>query len=207
MNKMLKTLSVATLLAMASASALAGDEIVLEADHSEAPETVAVVKNTGQVRFMGVVAASTCRFVDGTDNQTVDLGQVESNLLRRESQTANEKNFSIKLTNCPLVATGPQGRLSNVVLSFDATSPALNTEGSRLTNTANSNAATNVEIELLQPGKDRGINLREHSESLALANASQNGELSFPFRARYFATGAATPGYVESSVNFKIDYK
>lgn len=151
----------------------------------------------GTITITGKVNDQTCQIKTGTENLSVRLPEVGKASLNAANKTAAATRFTIKLENC-----SPGN--GNVLAYFE---PGNTIVGSRLKNTSTNSAAANVEIQLLNNNM-QPIDLSQNSASgqsstSAPVNAS---EISLDYFAQYFATAAATPGEVTSSVNYTVVY-
>ncbi|ETF01295.1 F17 fimbrial protein [Advenella kashmirensis W13003] len=151
----------------------------------------------GTITITGKVTDQTCQIKTGTENLTVRLPEVGTSSLNAANKTAAATRFTIKLENC-----NPGN--GNVLAYFE---PGNTIIGSRLKNTATTSPASNVEVQLLN-NNFQAIDLSQNS---ATAQSSTSvpvdaAELSLDYYAQYFATGAATPGEVASSVNYTVVY-
>lgn len=149
----------------------------------------------GTVTITGKVVDQTCTLGGTNGNYTVVLPTVGKSTLATSGTTTGDTKFTINLTSCP---TG------NIAVYYDNTNANINTAG-RLNNAATSNAATNVNVELLNSAKTP-INLtKDRGTQGALAVAS-TGSANIDFFARYYATGAATAGDVSTTATYYVVY-
>ncbi|WLW62215.1 fimbrial protein [Achromobacter aegrifaciens] len=150
------------------------------------------------ITFDGSVTAQTCTInsSNGTNNFTVTLPPVSANALSTAGQTAGDTAFTILLTGC----TPDSG---NVRTHFEA-GGTVNPNG-RLTNQTGN--AKNVEIQLL----NSDASVIKAGDAVASQNSKQAslnaGSASLSYVARYFATGAATAGTLNTVVNYSIAYQ
>ncbi|MCA1324593.1 fimbrial protein [Herbaspirillum sp. alder98] len=149
----------------------------------------------GTINFTGSVVASTCTYTGTTGNsQTVALPAVSASALTASGNTAGDTPFDIRLANCG--ATSKSVAINLEGGAFDAAT-------GNLKNTASSNAATNVGVQLSNRTNNTVIQVPGPSATVASA---VDGSARIPLLARYVASGPATAGGVVSSVNFSIIY-
>ncbi|HEI2772844.1 TPA: fimbrial protein [Escherichia coli] len=158
----------------------------------------------GTISFTGKVVAQTCKVTTGTNgNFTVTLPTVSQTALASANATTGLTPFSINLTGCTAGGSGVPG---NVKAFFE---PGANTDfnTNKLKN-ATAGGAQNVQIELLNSDGAATILLgKDASAQDVHAETITNGNATLRYMARYFATNAATPGEVTSSVNYTIAYE
>ncbi|AHG64763.1 fimbrial protein [Advenella mimigardefordensis] len=151
----------------------------------------------GTINITGKVTDQTCQVKTGTEQLSVRLPDVGAASLNVANKTAGATRFTIKLENC-----SPGN--GNVLAYFE---PGTTIIGSRLKNTSTSNAAGNVEVQLLN-NNHQPIDLSQNSASAQSSTSApvNSTEISLDYYARYFATAAATPGEVTSTVNYTVVY-
>ncbi len=160
-----------------------------------APRTASAVDGT--ITITGTVNASTCQ-INGADSPAaiaVTLPTVSTTSLNATGAVAGRTPFSIALSGC--------GTLTSATTFFEP-GPTVASDG-RLTNASGS--AANVEVELLNSDLST-INLA----GAAGAQSSQqttltSGAGTLNYYAQYYATGAAGPGDVSTSVQFTMQYQ
>jgi len=163
--------------------------------------------NGGTIRITGAVTDATCTITGGsgtdggTNNVTVALDPVAATSLTTAGNTANHKPFN-------LIIGGPgQGSCVNgkvARLSFNVASPRVDAATGTLTN-ALTGQATNTNIQMTNGTAAGVINLASPAngvDSPAIANNTATINLG----AQYYATGAATPGLVDTSVQYGVTY-
>lgn len=154
----------------------------------------------GTINFTGAVQATTCQLASGANSaMAVVMPTVNTAALAKAGDTAGATNFNVVLSNCG-ANTGA------VRLQFtDTTNVDINT--GRLNNTASASSATNVQI-ALRDGPNASTNLRLGTASAQTTPVGiNNGGATIPMSSIYVATGAATAGAVQSSVQFSIAYQ
>lgn len=178
---------------------------------------------TSTVTFKGKVVANTCKLETDSKNQTVTLPTVGKNALSQAGQVAGPTPFQIKLTNC-VAATNENPKATSVSARFykiPATSSTVfnNVAGEidvahdfTLKNTKNG-GAQNVNIKLFEKDGSTPIPVATTgftgtaptSTSYQTINGQTN--ITLHYVAKYYATGVATPGEVETATNFEIVYQ
>jgi len=176
-------------------SAIAATGLFVSAAHA-APD--------GTITVNGQVLAQTC-LVDGNaygtaDNKTVQLPNVLATTLASAGATAGKTGFNIAITGCDLA-------LKTVQTYFSGGD--INSSNGHLDNSSTAAAvAGNVQVQLLN-ASGAAMDL---SQANATAQNSQvvslsNGNATMSYFAQYFATGAASPGAVKSTVSFTMIYQ
>ena len=180
----IKTLAIVVLsaLSLCSAAALADTTTV----------------NGGTVHFKGEVVNAACAVDAGSVDQTVQLGQVRTASLKQAGATSSAVGFNIQLNDCDTtVAT--KAAVAFLGTAIDAT----RTDVLALQSSA-AGSATNVGVQIL----DRtGNALTLDGATFSAQTTLNNGTNTIPFQARYFATGAATPGAANADATFKVQYQ
>lgn len=180
----IKTLAIVVLsaLSLSSAAALADTTTV----------------NGGTVHFKGEVVNAACAVDAGSVDQTVQLGQVRTASLAQEGATSSAVGFNIQLNDCDTNVA------SKAAVAFLGTAiDAGHTNVLALQSSA-AGSATNVGVQIL----DRtGAALTLDGATFSEQTTLNNGTNTIPFQARYFATGAATPGAANADATFKVQYQ
>ena len=180
----IKTLAIVVLsaLSLSSAAALADTTTV----------------NGGTVHFKGEVVNAACAVDAGSVDQTVQLGQVRTASLKQAGATSSAVGFNIQLNDCDTtVAT--KAAVAFLGTAIDAT----RTNVLALQSSA-AGSATNVGVQIL----DRtGNALTLDGATFSAQTTLNNGTNTIPFQARYYATGAATPGAANADATFKVQYQ
>ena len=156
---------------------------------------------SGQIGFQGLVIGQTCQIQQDHVSRVLTLPTVRANQLTVAGQVSAEKvSFPINLINCEGDITAGVKFDENV--NVDQVPLAAGT----LVNTSQAaNSATNVHIQLMH--NNQGINLGAQSDSHYETTSYLNDVLEYEYEARYYATGKATPGLVETLTTFRINYK
>jgi len=155
----------------------------------------------GTITFNGKVTSKTCTVsTPAGKNFTVTLPTVSTTSLAAAGAVAGSTPFSISLTGC---AAG------NVAAYFEP-GATVDFNSGRLLNQAQSNAAGNVQIQLL--GSNNGFlpvlaagsnQTQTNSQSVKVAS---DGSANLNYYAEYYATAAATAGDVTTSVQYTLIY-
>ncbi|VWC72259.1 fimbrial protein [Burkholderia lata] len=155
--------------------------------------TSAFAAGTGTINFTGEIVAGACGIDANSDNQTVRLGKVPTNVFKKVGDKSKEVNFDIVLTDCDTSVS------KNALFTFTGTSSA---GQPKLIATVGS--ATNVGIRLQAPSGEYLDNGVEQKAPTML----QNGSNTVRFSAMYEATAAdVTPGTADAVANFTVRYQ
>lgn len=165
---------------------------------STAALAAATTVNGGTVHFKGEVVNAACAVDAGSVDQTVQLGQVRTASLAQEGATSSAVGFNIQLNDCDTNVA------SKAAVAFLGTAiDAGHTNVLALQSSA-AGSATNVGVQIL----DRtGAALTLDGATFSSETTLNNGTNTIPFQARYFATGAATPGAANADATFKVQYQ
>ncbi|MFC5527344.1 fimbrial protein [Rhodanobacter ginsengisoli] len=150
----------------------------------------------GTITINGQVNAATCTVaVTGTSGSTVTLPTVATTVLGAAGNTAGQTAFSIGLTGC-------SSGVTKAATYFEA-GPNVNAAG-RLNN---SGLASNVNVQLVNSDGTTPIVIGSAAPSSGVGSfAVSGGTATLNYFARYYATGAAGPGDVATSVTFSMVY-
>lgn len=164
---------------------------------STAALAAATTVNGGTVHFKGEVVNAACAVDAGSVDQTVQLGQVRTASLAQEGATSSAVGFNIQLNDCDTNVA------SKAAVAFLGTAiDAGHTNVLALQSSAAGSA--NVGVQIL----DRtGAALTLDGATFSSETTLNNGTNTIPFQARYFATGAATPGAANADATFKVQYQ
>lgn len=164
-----------------------------------APTALAVQGGSpdGTITINGLVVANSCVVNangTGTNNATVTLPTVYTGALSAAGNVAGKTGFSISVSGC-------DPNLSNVSTYWSGAN--VQTDGN-LKNTA---ATNNVEVQLLNAGGTAmTLNGAQGSQGSQVVSLS-GGAATLNYSAQYYATAAATPGRVGSTVSFTLVYQ
>jgi len=154
------------------------------------------------ITFQGEVTAETCSVtVNGNSAKPlVLLPSVNVSALAASGQNAGQTTFDIGVTGC----TGNAGAATTISTVFAGNS--VSTAGN-LSNVAATDAATNVEIQIVDTkGADIDFNKGSFNGAGDLTLAAGETTASATYTAQYFATGVATAGAVESTMQYAVSY-
>ena len=155
----------------------------------------------GTINFNGEITDKTCTISSPQGKDfTVTLPTVSSSALSAAGQVAGRTPFSISLTQCSA---------GDVATYFEPGS-TIDISSGRLNNVAATNAATAVKLQLLGdnslfiPVVSAGAGATQANSQLV--TVASDGSANLNYFVEYYATGAATPGEVASSVKYTIIY-
>lgn len=153
------------------------------------------------IQFQGEVTDQTCSVaVNGMDaNPTVLLPTVPASALDAATKTAGKTTFTVSLTGC----TAPSNDQA-VGTVFVANSL---TADNRIGNTAGTDAAGNVTLQLVDPSTDSALDVTGTTPAPGLVIKQNEEVASYDFAVQYYAEGAATAGKVLGSVQYAVSYK
>lgn len=160
---------------------------------------------SGTIHFTGTITNSPCTVAPGDDALVVPFGQISYRDLSAANATTASQPIVIRLTQCAFDpdtgATNPNpvGLMSKVKVSFSGTGTT-NNKGYVSTGTAQ-----NVAVQLLKSDNSTVI---EANTAMPDGDAQQlqAGDNQLRFFARLLATGAVTPGSVDSTVTYTLTY-
>lgn len=164
--------------------------------------------NDGTITFTGSISDATCEISGGDEsnpsqgaNFTVHLPPVSVTALSAKGKYAGDTRFFINLSgqNCT------NGKIANVVFER-AQSTQIDSETGFLKNRAQSGAANNVQVRILNHDKaPLNLNLlNADHQPLTIANNTAQ----FAYWGQYAAVnGASSAGTVETDVIYSITYK
>ncbi|MEQ9723269.1 fimbrial protein [Yersinia alsatica] len=148
-----------------------------------------------QINITGELTESTC-LINGTSSpavKNVTLPTLSKSSLTNANSWAGRVPVSFQLSGCDVGTTGATATFEN------GTNISAN---GNMKNLADTNAATNVEVQLLNADGD-AINLA--TDTVTTPITGEAGTLQF--YAQYFSkNGAATAGQVVSHVEFSMNY-
>ncbi|TQI78138.1 major type 1 subunit fimbrin (pilin) [Serratia fonticola] len=147
----------------------------------------------GTIQFNGKVVDAGCAVATGSIDQTIDMGQVSTTILKVAGDTSNTTDIPIVLEDCDTdTSKVVQVIFSGASVPGDTTVLAV---GSDI------NAATNVGIKLYD-SQNTEINLEELTPAVTLSP----GENTLHFTAKYYALGKSTAGEANSTATFTMIY-
>nr|WP_241391609.1 fimbrial protein [Yersinia frederiksenii]ULG19946.1 fimbrial protein [Yersinia frederiksenii] len=157
----------------------------------------------GTITFNGKVTDQTCTISTlGGKDFTVTLPTVSSSALGAVNATAGRTPFAINLSKCS----------KGQVATYFEPGTTVDLKTGRLNNQTKTNAATNVQIQLLGSNSqflpiqaETNNGAQTNSQWVTVANEGDSAELNY--YAEYFATTAAGAGDVTSHVQYTIIYQ
>ncbi|MTH45708.1 fimbrial protein [Intestinirhabdus alba] len=160
--------------------------------------STSAMASNGTITIKGKLTSATCtvKVNGGTSDATVTLPTLPTSMLAAANATAGATNFTMNLTGCT--------NATNVRAFFEA-GPNVEASTGLLKNTLTTGNATNVKIQLMD---EAGHELKagDTSQRSNAATPLTSGAANLSYSARYFATGAAGAGAIETSVTYSIDY-
>ncbi|EMW9312558.1 fimbrial protein [Salmonella enterica] len=158
----------------------------------------------GTITFNGKVVDQTCSVDTASKNMTVTLPTVSEASLDTSAKTAALTPFVISISGCK---TDAAEGAKKIKAYFEPNAGTDFTTGN-LTNTASSDSAGNVQIQLLNQDGTTAIKLGQDfaSQNVTATNIDADN-VKMRYTARYYATGTATAGDVTATVNYTIAYE
>ncbi|HBQ4247620.1 TPA: fimbrial protein [Escherichia coli] len=158
----------------------------------------------GTITFTGKVVAQTCAVNTEDTNLEVTLPTVATSSLKDEGATSGMTPFAIRLTGCSTNIVGSE----NVKAYFEPSSN-IDLATHNLKNTALSNKADNVQIQLLNSNGTSPILLGEadNGQDVQSEVIGTDGSATLRYMAQYYATGKSTAGDVKATVHYTIAYE
>ena len=159
----------------------------------------AATVNGGTVHFVGELVNAACAVSTDTADQTVDLGQHRTARLAKAGDASTAVPFNIQLVDCDskLVTTGVSFAFNGQTVNGNNKLLAVNGGG------GNAPAATNVGIEITDYASQI---LAVDGTGFSKEQKINDGTNTFPFTARYVATGVSTPGKANADATFVVKY-
>ncbi len=157
----------------------------------------------GVMTMHGKVTAPTCTINAGSsENFSIDLPKVSSKLLTKTGATTAATPFAIHFSQC---AAGSK------VAAYFANGSTVDVQTGRLNNTASAEAASDVQIQLLNQDLQQIPLHYPVMTDLPLGgqqtSIDANGNAILHYALRYFSVGESTAGSVTSSINYMISYE
>lgn len=167
--------------------------------------------STGTINFTGSITDATCSVAvdgDSSGNATVKLPEINKSALAAADTTAGGVLFTLSLSNCSL-GTGTAAVTKAAAFFQAGDTVDLNT--GRLKQTATTDAATNVSLQLYDPeNADAPIKVgyATQIDATTYKTISTTAATDLHYGVRYYAEGAAaTAGKVTSKVIYNLMYK
>lgn len=155
-------------------------------------------QSNGQIEFSGEVTNASCTL---NPIKPVNLGSVSKNSLKTAGAGAGWGTSTIQFVDCELGTEDNNDVITSVTLDIQPGTAAAN--NSELWENTALDGADNVGISVKIDNK----NISPTGGELVTKNILKDGTLSLNVAGRIVATGEATPGKVESTVNFVAKYK
>jgi major type 1 subunit fimbrin (pilin) len=160
----------------------------------------------GTITITGTITDTTCSIngtkAGGDASKQITLDPVTASSLAALGQTAGTSkptDLAFKLSGC---TTG-----TKAIASFE-NGPTVDQASGNLNNSSGTGAAKNVQVQLLN-GSMALINITTNSNNQLATNgaAITDGAADLKYYARYYATGKAEAGTVNTSVQFSMQYQ
>ncbi len=161
----------------------------------------------GTITFNGTISDVTCSINGGASgtqaNDTVVLPTVAAGSLASAGATggiSNPSDIVFALSGCTGTATKAVARFEN--------GPTVDQTTGNLVNQAGAGGATNVQVQLLNAAM-QPINITTNANNDLATNGGTitAGNANLTYFGRYFATGAASAGTVNTIVQYTMDYQ
>ncbi len=184
----------------ASAIALAAGVLVMGTAQAQSA-------NGGTIRITGSVTDATCTITGGagtdggTGNVGVALDPVAATALKDDGDVANHKAFQL-IIGGPGQGSCVDGKVAE--LSFNVASPRIDAATGTLTN-ALVGQATHTNIQMTDGTAAGTLNLASPATAIK-SPAIANNTSTINLGAQYYSTGGATPGLVDTSVQYGVKY-
>lgn len=178
---------------------LIGISVVAALSLSSFAQAATTTVNGGTVHFVGELVNAACSVATESQDQTVQLGQYRTEILKIAGDVSTKIPFNINLVNCDTKIAktakvsfhGPQDADNLQLLAVSATG-------------GNQIQATKVGIEILD---DTDKTLPPDNSSLSSAYTLIDNNNSLKFFARYKATGKSTAGQANADATFRMIYE
>ncbi|HBT4791449.1 TPA: type 1 fimbrial protein [Klebsiella quasipneumoniae subsp. similipneumoniae] len=166
--------------------------------------TASVFAVDGTITINGKITDTTCTIsVDGGSNDaTVTLPTVSASSLSAVGQTAGATPFTISLSGCSGTSLNTASTYFEPGAYVDSTTGRLNID------TTAADAATNVQVELLNADMNAivaGASTANGQNDVPVDISSGSGMLNY--FAQYYATGSSTAGSVTTQVDYTMTYQ
>lgn len=148
---------------------------------------------TGNIIFKGKITDSSCDIIQ--KDKEVDLGEHSVADLKKKDNKTPVKEFDISLINCSLAMTPLKIKMEGMAHTDNAELYALE---------ADEKSAGNVGI-VITDEQDQLISPAGIYKDIALKNDSRDYTLTY--KAAYQATGLATPGTGNATINYTVSYE
>lgn len=157
--------------------------------------------DSGTITITGKVMNSTCNVTGngGSSDFTVALPPVAATALNGAGVTAGQQKFSLNLSGCPTTPSGIK-----VGTQFYSSSA----NNGQLSNTVGPGYAGNVAVQLLD-SSNNPITVGGSATGAAVTDQTtlSGASATLAYTAQYYATGTATAGSVQTTVQYVINYQ
>lgn len=163
--------------------------------------STSAMASNGTITINGKLTNATCTVkVDdsATGDAVVTLPTLPASMLAKDGDTAGATNFTMKLSNCS-PTTGK-------VRAFFESGADVDASTGRLKNALTTGKADFVQVQLRNE-KDVVLQAGNTSQRANATTDLVAGAAVLNYSARYFATGVATAGNLQSAVTYSIDYE
>jgi major type 1 subunit fimbrin (pilin) len=161
----------------------------------------------GTITFTGLVSDTTCSINGAASgspaNLSVALPTVQAGALGEHGAvagTSGPADMTLSLSGC-------SGTATKAIATFE-NGPTVDQKTGYLLNQAVTDAASNVEVRLLNASL-QPINITTGSNNDIAGNGAtiSGGSANLQYFAQYYATGKATPGGLTTSVQYTMQYR
>ncbi|EIZ1086428.1 type 1 fimbrial protein [Klebsiella oxytoca] len=172
----------------------------------------AIASDTGTITFTGSIVGTTCNVNIGGSGENADVSLRSGNAtaLVAPGSTDGDTRFSLQLSGC--AGGAPEATAAKAFFQPGSTVTA----DGRLMNTAVTDAASNVTLQLLDGQDNSVINIGDYSQTTHSAgyvnisdalSSGNDGTVELPYYVRYHSEGGVTAGAVTSQVTYAITYQ
>lgn len=182
----LKSKLMVSALIMFTTTSFAADPVQIEGEPKESEHI------NGSIKFKGSITDSSCNITQ--KEQEVDLGVHSAAILKEMNSSTNPVDFTIDIKDCSL-------SMNSLTITMNGEAHADNNAIFALNTDEQSAGKVGIEIStkagdpVTPAGMSKNITLRQDSRDYSLA-----------YVANYRATGLATPGTANATVNYTVTY-
>lgn len=152
---------------------------------------------TSQLDTFAITPVTIVSLACTTPNVTVPLGTHSPSEMASVGATATAVSFNVSLNNCPAGLNAIQYRIDPVTTVVNSAQSIVALDGS--------SSASGVAVQLLNSAGTAAYPLSSY-QSFSGYTKSTGGSYTIPFKARYYRTGAITPGTANTSMTFTMQY-
>lgn len=162
--------------------------------------------STGTINFNGELTDTTCEVdINGQGSDaTIVLPTVGVNQLTASGETTGRTSFNMNLSNCVVGTQGGHAKVS----AFFQPGNTVDLSTGRLKNVGGN--ATNVDLRLLDASNSYtpiNVGNTDQVNNMAYVDINADGTAFLPYAVEYYANAQTTPGTVNSSVVYNLQYK